>query len=202
MWIAFLDSSVLFPVFISNLLLFLSESELFDVRWSRDVHREWMENFVEEYPDTDPAALERKQRRMDSVFPDALVEGYEPLIAEYDLDDPNDNHVAAAADRAGANVIVTDNIEDFPAHKLRNGLFAQTADDFVADQIYLTSRSARLVAVALIRHKKSLTRSRPSWRQYFEQLHARLPQTFDLVTEASFKSIMAEALLSGDWRFE
>lgn len=202
MWIAFLDSSVLFPVFISNLLLFLSEAELFDVRWSADVHREWMERFVERYPDADPISLERKQRRMDSLFPDALVVGYEPLISAYDLDDPNDNHAAAAADRAGANVIVTDNIKDFPDHKLRNGMFAQTADDFIADQIYLTSKSARLVAIALIRHKKSLTKSRPNWRQYFDQLRARLPQAFGLVNHASFRTLIAEALASGDWKFE
>ena len=105
MWIAFLDSSVLFSVFISNLLLFLSEAELFDVRWSRDVHREWMERFVERYPDTDPAALVRKQKRMDQLFPDALVQGYEPLIVDFNLDDPGDNHVVAAAYLARANVL-------------------------------------------------------------------------------------------------
>ena len=160
-----------------------------------------MERFVERNPDADPSALKRKQLRMDSLFPDALVEGYEPLISTYDLDDANDNH-AAAADRAGANVIVTDNIKDFPVHKLRNGMFAQTADDFIADQIYLTSKSARLLAIALIRHKKSLTRSRPSWRQYLEKLRARLPHTFALVNDASFRALIAEALASGEWKFE
>lgn len=202
MWIAFLDSSVLFPVFISNLLLFLSQAELFDVRWSRDVHSEWIERFIDRYPDTDRAVLERKQRTMDSLFPDALVTAYESLIGEFDLDDSGDNHVAAAADKAGANVIVTDNIRDFPAHKLRNGLFAQRADEFVADQIYLTSKSARLVAIAFIRHKKSLTRSRPNWRQYFVQLHSRLPKTFGLVDEPMFRSILADTLRSGDWHFD
>ena len=201
MWIAFLDASVLFPVFISNLLLFLSKAELFEVRWSEDVHREWIESRLRRFPDADRAALERKKTRMDVEFPDASVAGYQPLTAEFDLDDPSDNHVAAAADRAGANVIVTDNIEDFPAHKLRNGLFAQTADDFIADQVHLTSRSAQLVAIALIRHKKSLTKSKPNWRRYFELLQARLPQTYALVNDPTFRSIMADVLLSGDWQY-
>jgi hypothetical protein len=74
----------LFPVFISNLLLFLSEAELFDVRWSGDVHREWMERFAERYPDADPTSLKRKQQRMHSLFPGALVDGYQPLIAFWD----------------------------------------------------------------------------------------------------------------------
>jgi hypothetical protein len=201
-WIAFLDSNVLFPVFISNLLLFLSETELFAVRWSRDVHREWIDAFTERYPDADRAALERKRSRMDREFPDALVEGYEPLIDHFHLPDSNDNHIAAAADRAGANVIVTDNIDDFPTHLLCNGLFAQTADDFIADQFYLTGRSARLVATALIRHKKSLNTSRPNWCQYFDQLRLRLPQSFNLANETTFRSLIGDVLQSGDWRFE
>jgi|AGTN01.3.fsa_nt_gi hypothetical protein len=76
---------------------------------------------------------------MDAVFPGALVEDYESSTNEFDLPDPNDRHVAAAADRAGANVIVTDNVDDFPSNKLRRrGMFAQCADDLIADQIYLT----------------------------------------------------------------
>ena len=202
MWIAFLDSSVLFPVFISNLLLFLSKAELFETRWSSDVHREWIESRLRRFPDADRAALERKRARMDAEFPDALVEGYESSINEFDLPDPDDRHVAAAADRAGANVIVTDNVDDFPSDKLSRGMFAQTADDFIADQVYLTGKSPRLVAIALIRHKKGLTTSRPNWRQYFQQLKARLPQTYGLVNDPAFRSTMADVLLSGDWRHE
>ena len=202
MWTAFLDSNVLFSVFISNLLLFLSESELFAVRWSRDVQREWIDSFLARRPNANRAALERKRDRMNTEFPDALVEGYEPLINQFHLPDPNDNHVAAAADLTGANVIVTDNSGDFPAHLLRNGLFAQTPDDFIADQFYLTGASPRLVAIALIRHKKSLTASKPTWRQYLEQLRARLPQCFDLANETDFRSLIGDALRSGDWRFD
>jgi hypothetical protein len=73
-WIAFFDASVLFPVFISNLLLFLSKAELFEVRWSNDVHREWIESRLRRFPDADRAALDRKKTRMDAEFPDALVE--------------------------------------------------------------------------------------------------------------------------------
>jgi hypothetical protein len=200
-WIAFLDSSVLFPVFISNLLLFLSDAELFEVRWSKDVHREWIDSRLRRFPTADREALIRKQERMDAEFPGALVAGYESLINEFDLPDPNDRHIAAAAEKAGANVIVTENIDDFPSDRLRHAMFAQTTDDFIADQIYLTSRSARLIAIALIRHKKNLTKSRPNWRQYYEQLQARLPQTFAMVNDDSFRSLIAECLRNADWRY-
>ena len=77
---AFLDATVLFSVFISNLLLFLSETDLFRVRWSEYVHNEWINARLRKYPNTSKAALENKRRHMNTVFPEALVTGYESLI--------------------------------------------------------------------------------------------------------------------------
>jgi len=41
---------------------------------------------------------------------DCLVTGYEDLIAAINLPDPDDRHVLAAAIRAGAEAIVTDDL--------------------------------------------------------------------------------------------
>jgi hypothetical protein len=46
------------------------------------------------------------------------VSGYEPLIEGLKLPDPDDRHVLAAAVKAGAQVIVTRNLRDFPAADL------------------------------------------------------------------------------------
>lgn len=70
---AFLDASVLFSVFKSNFILFLSQSELFRVRWSSDVHEEWIRAQMERRQNISREALERKRSIMDSQFPDALV---------------------------------------------------------------------------------------------------------------------------------
>jgi hypothetical protein len=51
---------------------------------------------------------------MEEAFPEALVDGHDPLIAALDLPDPDDRHVLAAAIRAGAQLIVTENLRDFP----------------------------------------------------------------------------------------
>ena len=55
-----------------------------------------------------------------------------------DLPDPDDRHVVAAAIRARAQVIVTENLADFPASNLSEwDIGAKSPDDFVLDQIHL-----------------------------------------------------------------
>jgi hypothetical protein len=57
---------------------------------------------------------------------DSLVTGYEHLVASVELPDPDDRHVVAAAIQGGANLIVTFNLQDFPAQQLqRYGLVAR-----------------------------------------------------------------------------
>lgn len=54
------------------------------------------------------------------------------------LPDPDDRHVVAAAIRAGAEVIVTCNLKDFPVEALaRFDIEAQHPDDFLAGLIDL-----------------------------------------------------------------
>ena len=55
---------------------------------------------------------------MNEAVRDCLVTGYEDLIDSLTLPDPDDRHVLAAAIRAGASVIVTYNLKDFPAATL------------------------------------------------------------------------------------
>jgi hypothetical protein len=73
---------------------------------------------------------------MHRAIPDALVTGHAALIPGLSLPDPNDRHVLAAAIAAGADVIVTLNIKDFPPAALaRHGLVAQHPDAFLQSLI-------------------------------------------------------------------
>ena len=49
---------------------------------------------------------------------DCLVTGFEELIEGLELPDRKDRHVLAAAVRSGADVIVTQNLKDFPHDRL------------------------------------------------------------------------------------
>lgn len=68
---------------------------------------------------------------MDRHFPDALVVGFEALINGISLPDPRDRHVLAAAIKGQADVIVTQNLKDFPQEQLDPyRIEAQHPDDF------------------------------------------------------------------------
>lgn len=84
----------------------------------------------------------RLVRQMSVAFADALVEGWEPLAGTYGLPDPDDEHVVAAAHLAGAGVIVTSNLRDFPQHLLPNGLTAQRPQEFARDTVDISPQRA------------------------------------------------------------
>ena len=200
---AILDASVLVPGFLSNLLLWLAEMDLYRAQWSEDIHIEWIRGRKERYGI--PVEVSQARREViDQQFPQGLVSNYQSLIDGLTLDDIDDRHVLAAAIKCGANAIVTTNLKHFPVKALAPyNIVPVHQDDFVLDQIGLTgSSSARLVAIALVRHKKSLTRSRTNWRQYFE-LMARegvgLQKAHAELTTPEFKAQIADVLGTGDW---
>ncbi|MCU1642575.1 MAG: hypothetical protein JWN03_2850 [Nocardia sp.] len=92
-------------------------------------------------PDIPPDKLTRLRQLIIDAVPDCLVTDYEPLIEGLKLPDPDDRHVLAAASKAGAQVIVTSNLKDFPADALASwNVEAKSPDDFVLDQITLDDR--------------------------------------------------------------
>ena len=88
------------------------------------------------------------------AFPDALVDNYESLVNALELPDDKDRHVLAAAIKTNANIIVTNNIKDFPKDYLATfGLVAKSADDFIADTIDLNNELALEAFRALVMNR-------------------------------------------------
>ena len=132
--VAFLDASVLYPAPLRDLLLELAVSDLFRAKWSRVVHDEWIRALLRNRPDLTAERLERTRRLMDAHVRDALVTGFEDLVPSIRLPDPDDRHVVAAAVRAGADLVVTANVRDFPHSALApHRLVAEHPDIFLAD---------------------------------------------------------------------
>lgn len=90
------------------------------------------------------------------AFPDALVHNYEGLLGNLKLPDPNDCHVLAAAIKVNANVIVTNNLKDFPEDYLETfGLKVKSADDFLTDIIDLNHEEALKAFKEMVLNKKN-----------------------------------------------
>ena len=99
-------------MWIRDLLFWFAHYDLYTPKWSQNIFDEWDEvmkrNGISE--------IERNKRItiVNEAFPDAMVENYEPLVQMLDLPDEKDKHVLAAAIKTNANLIVTNNLKDFP----------------------------------------------------------------------------------------
>jgi hypothetical protein len=112
------DACVLYPAPLRDLLVRLALMDLFQARWTDQIHDEWIRNVLAKRPDIAPAKLARCRQLMDLHVPDCLVTGYESLIPTLLLPDAEDRHVLAAAIHSGASLIITFNLSDFPASVL------------------------------------------------------------------------------------
>lgn len=136
------DANVLYPNSLRDLLIRIAQAGLVQAKWTDQILDETFRNLKDHRPDLDPVKLDRTRELMNKAIRDVLVTGYEPLIEILDLPDPDDLHVLAAAIKANAHLIVTENTKDFPQEVLMPwNLAAQTADDFVLGLIDLNRQA-------------------------------------------------------------
>jgi hypothetical protein len=170
------DACVLYPAPLRDLLMRLALTDLFQARWTAQIHDEWTRNVLANRPDVTGESLARCRRLMDEHVPDCLVTGYESLIPTLSLPDPDDRHVLAAALHGGAGLIITYNLSDFPASVL--GQFQIEAihpDEFI---IRIWDESPELVLDAARRQRAGLTRPPKSAAEYLVTLEkCRLAET-------------------------
>lgn len=142
---ALLDANVLHPQILCDLLLRLAEHDAFRPLWSAEILEETVESIRRRRPDLDPERLRRRMAAMNEAFPDACVSGFEHLLPTMP-EMGKDAHVLAAALFAEADVIVSDNVRDFPPHVAPQfEIPVQTADQFLVAQWQL--HPLRVVAV-------------------------------------------------------
>lgn len=132
-----LDANVLYPFSLRDTLLRAAADGFYQLFWSEQILDEVERNLVSKGRITIEQA-KRLRRAMTTAFPESMVTGHEPLIAAMPNHDA-DRHVAAAALRAGAQVIVTSNLKDF--RELPEGIEAQSPDEFLCNLFDLDPRS-------------------------------------------------------------
>jgi hypothetical protein len=165
--VVLLDANLLYPFHLRNLLVQLGVHHIIAPRWTDAIHDEWIGSLVA----TGKATRERLIRTRDimqRVLPEADVRGYEHRIADLTLPDPRDRHVLAAAIHAGAEVLLTFNLKDFPADVAAPfGLIVTDPDTFLCG-LFTADPEAVLAAVDAAR--MNLSRTTPSAGAFIDAL--------------------------------
>lgn len=158
MFIALLDSCVLWPSTLRDFLLSLAIEQAYTPAWSsavlEEVERNEAEKLVRRGPDVSKVVAAQRAatliRQMRAMFPDAETQGWEPLEGTFGLPDIDDEHVVAAAVLAKAGAIVTENMKDFPEDRIPPQIKILSAKEFCRDTVemnpQLASRAVREMA--------------------------------------------------------
>jgi predicted nucleic acid-binding protein len=134
------DACALYGNAVRDLLIRVGRARLVQPKWTYQILDELDRALARR-----PAATEAKRRRLRSLMvqavADCLVVDFEPLIEGLKLPDADDRHVLAAAIKAGAEVIVTSNLQDFPTDILGPwGIVAKSPDEFLLDLVDVADR--------------------------------------------------------------
>jgi len=130
-----LDTNVLYAAPVRDIILRLAEKETFSVHWSEQILQELGRN-LEKKPGLSQDKIESLITELTRAFPDACIDTQN--IDPIKLSAEEDKHVVATAIQSQSEVIVTQNISDFPSSELTlYNLEAQTPDEFLVHHFTL-----------------------------------------------------------------
>lgn len=125
---------------LRDVLIRVARMGLVRARWSHEIMDETCRALQRKYADIDNAQIARLRQLLCDAVADCLVdsEAISALIPALDLPDPDDRHVLAAAILAGAQAIITTDLDDFPADKLASfNIEAKHPDAFLRDTYHI-----------------------------------------------------------------
>jgi hypothetical protein len=127
--VVFLDACVLYPGLTRGIVLRLAEAGLFLPAWTPRVLMEW--RIASARNGDAGATVDAITARMAKTCPAASVSSDPAVEQTLRLPDPADTHVLAGAIAAGAGVLLTFNMRDFPARRLAaHGILPRHPDGF------------------------------------------------------------------------
>jgi len=173
---ALLDACVLLPMPLADTLLRMAETpRLYLPKWSDHIITEVSRNLMGPRWNKSPEQAKRREDALRLHFPEAWVEGFDPLI-DLMTNDPKDRHVLAAAVSSGTKLIVTYNSKDFPISSLQPwGIERQGPSTFLINLYDLApgivarklSEQAQVIGIPLEDLLRRLQKNVPNFVAFF-----------------------------------
>jgi predicted nucleic acid-binding protein len=170
-----LDACVLIPMPLADTLLRMAEApRLYLPKWSDPIMEEVTRNLIGKF-NMDPVKARHREEEVRRHFPEAWVEGFEPLI-DVMTNDPKDRHVLAAAVRSHCELIVTYNRRDFPKNSVEQfDIEVQGPSTFLRGlydldpglTVHKLYEQAKAIGITLERLLLSLSKNVPGFIEYF-----------------------------------
>lgn len=190
----FLDANVLVDAQVRDFLLRTAEAGVIEIRWSQDVLAETERALLTLVPEA--ARRRRLVAALAEAFPDAMVSGFQHLVEDLVLPDPGDRHVLAAAVSADCDVIVTNNLRDFPDTLCSTyDLLALDVDDAL---LVVAGEAGQVVDDIVRSQVAALNRPATTVEAFIDRLSERAPQAATMIGAAlglpSQQRMLAELL--------
>lgn len=133
----FVDTNVLFPFSVMDLMLALTEDGIHEVMWTDALLDEW-ERVIAEGKRRSPDAAAAITATVREFFADTRIpaDSYHGLVPEVDGPDPDDNVHMAAAVAGRAEAIVTWNEKDFTCEFVSNHAVTVVNSDTYLSSLY------------------------------------------------------------------
>lgn len=171
---AVLDTCVIYPTVMRQVLLGVAGEGVFKPLWSARIIDEWQHSVVKLGPDG-IAQAQAEAAMMALQWPDAEVNWPSSLEARLWLPDPADVHVLAAAIAGSADLILTLNAKDFPRGILaEEGVSRADPDTFLLGVFEANPEPVKHVAQSVLNEARRL--SGESWEIRALLKKARLPR--------------------------
>lgn len=174
---AVLDACVLYPAALRDALLYPAVLGIYEPVWSPEIMGEVSRNLAKNGA-ASKAGATATCRGMDRAFPAASVAPPAGLVQGMP-GHPKDRHVVAVAVAAGAPLIVTANLGDFPERDLsRIGVLAVHPDPFLCALVDFDPPG---MAAAVRQHQAKLARPPVKMADMLATLANTVPDFVDLV---------------------
>ncbi|QFT93121.1 hypothetical protein FIU86_09715 [Roseovarius sp. THAF9] len=171
---AVLDTCVIYPTVMRQMLLGAAKRGVFKPLWSARIIEEWQRSVVKLGPDG-IAQAQAEAAMLAVEWPDAEVSWPPSLESRLWLPDPADIHVLAAAIAGSADLILTVNAKDFPRNILaEEGVSRADPDTFLLGVFEATPDVMQDVGAAVLADARRLSGGDWDIRDLMKK--ARLPR--------------------------